>query len=229
MPTKKEFGVHLIACATVIEEMLPLISNTMSYEKLDFGLHKNPEALKKKLQNRLENLPREIHTVILGYGLCSQAVVGLTGGRCTLILPRVDDCIAIFLGSAGARREQNRINPGTYYLTKGWIEAGDSPFDEFESFEKKYGPDAARRIMNRMLANYSRLAFINTGPQDLERYRKRAQETAAKFRLNFEEIIGSDSLIRKMINNNWDDEFVLVKPGGTVLLQNFIPALTVSA
>ena len=62
-----------------------------------------------------------------GYGLCSQGVIGVRANDCTLVVPRVDDCIAIFLGSASAYKKQSRTEPGTYYLTKGWIEVGESP------------------------------------------------------------------------------------------------------
>jgi hypothetical protein len=34
----------VLACATVIEEMLPLLPPDVSYEVLDFGLHVNPAA-----------------------------------------------------------------------------------------------------------------------------------------------------------------------------------------
>jgi hypothetical protein len=49
------------------------------------------------------------------------------------VVSKVDNCIAIFLGSEKAYKAQFRTEPGTYYLTKGWIEAGDSPFDEYDS------------------------------------------------------------------------------------------------
>lgn len=42
--------IKVIACATVIEEMLPLLPTDVPYEVLDFGLHRVPEQLKKTLQ-----------------------------------------------------------------------------------------------------------------------------------------------------------------------------------
>jgi hypothetical protein len=38
-------GCKLIACAAVIEEMLPFMPQRMSYEVLDFGLHTDPKSL----------------------------------------------------------------------------------------------------------------------------------------------------------------------------------------
>ena len=104
----------IIACATVIEEMFPLLPEGMTYEILDFGLHLTPEKLRDKLQEKIDTASVEADTIILGYGLCAMAVVGLKATKCTLVVPRVDDCIAIFLGSYAAYKYQASQEPGTY-------------------------------------------------------------------------------------------------------------------
>ena len=211
----------LIACAAVIEEMLPFIPPRMSYEVLDFGLHTNPKSLKKALQNAINSSAPDIETILLGYGLCSQAVVGLRSGNHTLIIPRLDDCIAIFLGSAAEYRKQYRSVPGTYYLTRGWIESSETPFSEYDVLVKRYGEQIAQRIINQILKNYSRLAFINTGNNKLEYYREHARSMAERFNLHYEEIHGSDAIIKKMLHGPWDDEFVIIPPGKTISFFNF--------
>jgi len=211
----------LIACAAVIEEMSPFMPSRMSYEVLDFGLHTNPKSLKRALQNAINSSAPDIKTVLLGYGLCSQAVVGLRSGSRTLIIPRVDDCIAIFLGSAAEYQKQHRSVPGTYYLTKGWIEFGDTPFSEYDILVERYGEQIAQRIINKILKNYTRLAFINTGNNELEHYRDLARSLAEQFGLRYEEIEGSDVLIKKMIYRPWDDEFIIIPPGKTISFFDF--------
>lgn len=211
----------LIACAGVIEEMLPFIPPRMSYEVLDFGLHTNPKSLKKALQNAINSSAPDIETILLGYGLCSLAVVGLRSGNRTLIIPRVDDCIAIFLGSTAEYQKQHHIVPGTYYLTKGWIEFGDTPFSEYDILVKRYGEQIAQRIINQILKNYTRLAFINTGNNKLEYYREHARSMAERFNLRYEEIQGSDVIIKKMLYGPWNDEFVIIPPGKTISFFNF--------
>jgi hypothetical protein len=211
----------VIACATVIEEMLPFIPPQMRYEKLDFGLHLNPNELKNALGKVIDSTASDIDTLVLGYGLCSQAVVGLKSDRCTLIIPKVDDCIAIFLGSVSIYKNQHKSQPGTYYLTKGWIKAGDTPFDEFDSIIEQYGLERARFIMNQMLKNYTRLAFINTDNSGLEEYHAYAKNIAQRFGLSYEEIEGSDVLIKKMVCGLWDDDFLVVKPGKTITFSDF--------
>ena len=211
----------VLACATVIEEMLPHIPPGVGYQVLDFGLHIRPDALRGALQEAIDALPETVETVILGYGLCSMAVVGLRANGCTLVVPRVDDCIAIFLGSDAAYKEQQRAEPGTYYLTKGWIEVSDTLLTEYERAIEQFGQTQADRIMRIMLKNYTRLAFIDTGYHDQARYRAYARQTAETLDLRYEEVVGSDALVKKMLFGPWGDDFVVAQPGETIAYSDF--------
>ena len=164
-------------------------------------------------------------TIILGYGFCSMAVMGLRANGCTLVVPRVDDCIAIFLGSGAAYKQQARAEPGTYYLTKGWIEVGDTPFTEYERLVEQYGEKKAKWLMSQILKHYTRLALIDTGQANLDHYRTYARDLAERFGLRFEEIPGSTALIRKLLFGPWDadGEFVVVPPGESIRYEHFFP------
>ena len=228
VPTELDRWTHLytahrrvIACATVIEEMLGWLPADVEHEVLDFGLHLRPEKLREVLQTRIDEVSAGADVLLLGYGLCSMAVIGLQARSAHLVIPRVDDCIAIFLGSCAAYKEQSKKEPGTYYLTKGWIEAGDTPFEEHKKIVEKFGEARAWRMTRLMLKNYTRLAFINTGQYEIERFRAYAQKTADSFALRFEEIGGSPALVQKLVNGPWDDELVVVAPGETVKYSDF--------
>jgi hypothetical protein len=216
-PTKTK----IIACATVIEELQPLLPKGMAYEVLDFGLHMIPSNLKNILQQSIDDQGDKFNTLILGYGLCSMAVIGLKTRYCTLVIPRVDDCIAIFLGSKEAYSEQAKKEPGTYYLTKGWIEVGDTPFDEHKRLVEQFGVERADHIMGIILKHYTRLAYIDTGQDNQQQYRDYARITAKKFNLRFEEIVGTDTLIRKLVFGPWDDEILIAPPDHTIEFLDF--------
>jgi hypothetical protein len=221
-PRSKNAGqTKVIACATVIEEMMSHLPPDVDYCVLDFGLHVNPDVLRQSLQETIDASADSADTILLGYGLCSQAVVGLQANGCTLVVPKVDDCIAIFLGSEQAYTKQSRAVPGTYYMTKGWIEVGDSPFGEFDTMVERYGEEKARYLMGKILNNYTRLALINTGEYELERYRQYCENTAARFDLCYEEIPGSNTLIKKLLHGPWDDDFVIAKPGEIITFLDF--------
>lgn len=216
--------LKIIGCATVVEEIKPLLAPGMDCQVLDFGLHVSPDRLRQALQEAIDQAAHEASTVLLGYGLCSMAVVGLRSNGCTLVIPRVDDCIALFLGSQTAYRRLVRSEPGTYYLTKGWIEVGDTPFDEYERLVSRYGEAKARWLMGQVLKNYTRLMFIETGPQPVDKYKAYARTVAARFRLRYEEVRGSDALLKKLLYGPWDADFVVVPPDGRVAYADFLPA-----
>jgi hypothetical protein len=211
----------IIACAIVIEELQPFLPENMAYEVLDFGLHLAPQNLRGKLQEVIDACGSTYDTLLLGYGLCSLALVGLKSEHASLVTPKVDDCIAIFLGSRQSYNQQAKKAPGTYYLTKGWIEVGDSPFDEHERLVAQYGQARADKIMRTMLKHYTRLVYIDTGHSNNQPYIEYAEKTAGKFNLNFEILPGSNSLIKKMITGPWDDEFLVVPPGRAISYLDF--------
>jgi hypothetical protein len=211
----------LIACATVIEEMLPFMPPGLTYEVLDFGLHSNPDQLRQTLQRGIDICGPATATVLLGFGLCAKAAAGLQSGNRTIVIPKADDCITIFLGSEEHYRQQQRNEPGTLYLTKGWIESG-TPLDEQRSLmARKYGNEKAEFLFKKMLQGYKRLAYINTGNYELERYRIRSREIARRLGLRYEEIEGDSTLVKKMLSGLWDDDFVVAPPGHTISLSDF--------
>jgi len=95
-----------------MEEMLPLMPPQLSYEVLDFGLHTNPDKLRTALQNAINTAPPNVRTILLGLSLCAKSVVGLKSDRHTLVIPRADDCITIFLGIPADTR-------GLFWVTEG--------------------------------------------------------------------------------------------------------------
>ena len=83
------------------------------------------------------------------------------------------------------------------------------------------GEQIAQRIINQILKNYTRLAFINTGNNRLEYYREHARNMAERFNLRYEEIQGSDVIIKEMLYGPWNDEFVIIPPRKTISFFNF--------
>lgn len=211
----------VIACAAMMEEIQPYLPPGTECQVLEFGLHADPPGLRRVLQETIDRAAGSAETILLGYGLCSMAVVGLRANGCTLVVPRVDDCIAMCLGSQAAYRAQFKREPGTYYLTRGWIEVGDSPFSEHEKLVEAFGAQKAERVMARILRNYTRLAYIDTGRGETEKYREYSQSMARRFGLRYAEIPGSERLIKKMLRGPLDRNFVVAHPGETISYLDF--------
>jgi hypothetical protein len=211
----------IIACATlrdVIEELAP---DGMVGEFLEFGLHVTPADLHAALQAQIDATSPEIDTILFGYGMCSQGTVGLESRSFRLVIPRVDDCIGLILGSREAFLRQHQQVPGTFYLSKGWIECGDDPYTEYQKLLPRYGHEKAYRLEKQVIKNYTRLALIYMGDGPEEKHRCYAREEAEFFDLAYEEIRGSDALLRKLLGGDWGHDFVVVEPGQQVRYELF--------
>jgi hypothetical protein len=211
---------RIISCAVVAEELKKLGAAPEGMKVLEFGLHVKPDDLREALRAEISGAPEG--DILLGYGLCSGAVVGLSnpGGR--LIVPRVDDCIALFLGSRREHFRRLREEPGTYFLTKGWIEAAGQPFDQYQELVEQYGEVRAERIVKAALRNYKRLVFIDTGLYQIDEYKSIAREGADRLGLQFEVIPGSGRLLKMLLADDWGSEFVVAGAGEELTMEMFL-------
>jgi len=211
----------IIACATVAEELRLMGVQDDEMLELEFGLHVYPDKLRETLQKEIDAVPGN-GDIVLGYGLCSNAAVGLVSQRHRLVIPRVDDCIALFLGSRKEHLRRLQEEPGTYFLTKGWIKAAELPINDYLRMVERYGHEKAMRVTKVMLANYKRVVLINTGNYRLEEFREAAVSMADTLELNYEEIPGSNRMLRMILDGEWNSEYVVVEPGEETTLSMFL-------
>jgi hypothetical protein len=228
---RKNVPVYVIACKVfqhLLEQHLPE-DLAQQVKFLDYGLHEIPNNLRATLQDEIEKL-HEPGLVVLGYGLCGNGLDGIQAGKHTLLVPRTDDCIAILLGSYQTYRDEFESVPGTYYLSKGWMEAGSNPLEEYQSYVEKYGQEQADMVMDVQYQNYERLMFVAHNQEDLDRYRPQALEIAEfceRWGMRYEELRGSDAYIRRLVEvasalDSVNGDFVLVSPGGELQLSQFL-------
>ncbi|MBI2836084.1 MAG: DUF1638 domain-containing protein [Chloroflexi bacterium] len=234
MPNEK---TKIIACAVVIEELRSKLPAEVECEILDFGLHGTPQVLKTKLQESIDR-SQDFGTIVLAYGTCGMAVMGLCSESTILVIPKADDCITLLLGSREAYLKQQRDNPGSLFTSKGWIEGRIDEgtqsmtrnMKNYQRLVERHGEERARRIQavyeeKFRLHNYKRLAFITTNSEtNLDEYKAQARERAAKLNLRYEEIPGSTALMDRIANGLWNNEFVVIPPGHTVTFEDFWPS-----
>lgn len=216
----REGEVQIIACETIDDEIRKVNRGRFPCRFLEHGLHRTPEQLRERLQDTILQV-KEGEVILLGYGLCSNGVVGLRSPHKWLIIPRVDDCIALLLGSREAYREHFQRQPGTYYLTRGWIEHGRTPYQQYQEYRHKYDPETAVWICRELLKNYTRVALIDTGAYELEGCRPHAESFAAFFGLQLEVIPGTIQLLHDLIEGRWQRDFLVLEPGQEVTEEMF--------
>ncbi|MCL2701307.1 MAG: DUF1638 domain-containing protein [Phycisphaerae bacterium] len=234
--------VHVIACGVLgldLREVAARLSRpakegdrglSISLEFLPGGLHSTPRELRRRLQEAIDqaSAERKGELICLGYGVCGLGAVGLHARNIPLAVPRVNDCIALFLGSDTAYRKQFAAYPGTYYIAAGWVEEKTPPPNskspqacrdaetEYQRLVEQHGPENAQAIryfLSSWQRNYQRAAFIDTGV-DAKRgkYADIAQAMASDYGWKYEALTGTHSLLEALILERYSGEEILLVP-----------------
>jgi hypothetical protein len=210
----------IYACENLREEINLLNPVGLEIEYLDFGYHRYPGKLPPVLQERLAG-DREYDAVLLGYGLCSKAVRGVKAVHQTLVIPRVHDCIALFLGSQQLYREIFARDPDIYFLTRGWLAEGVEPYTEFQDWCARYGVETARWMKEEMYRHYRKLCLLDTGVTESPDYCNRAARAAEFLGVEFQVRRADLRLLKKLLFGPWDQEFLVLHPGEEVQVEAF--------
>lgn len=216
----------VIACGSLFHEFTSLIKddNGPDIHFLDTDLHRTPTKIPKVLQAKLDEISHRYQTIILGYGLCSNGVVGIKTHRATLIVPRVHDCLDLFLGFVG--RGKSRIGLGTahYYLTPGTILNQKDPL---AIMEQEYIPKMGRKMsewgMKEELKHYSHFALITSPGTDMVPILDQAEKNAAFFDMTLTEVKSDLAFFKQLLYGPHDPKFFLhILPGEVITQEMFI-------
>ena len=179
------------------------------------GLHETPKKLKLALQEALDT-HRGYRRALMAYGSCGLALAGIQSRDMTLVVPRVDDCISLLLGSSERRRSLQK-EPGTYFLTEGWLKGERSIWREYEAILAKYGEDTGRYLIDKIYGGYTTLAMLDTGCYDLPRAEREAKRIAEALRKGYTVLPATIGYLKKLLTGPWDQtSFLTVAPGGTI-------------
>lgn len=240
---------YVIACAVLAVDMQAharAVGIDLEYKFLEAGLHNNPKRLKDKLQKAIDEISAQGdgELIIIGYGVCGKGTVGVRSSGIPLVIPKVHDCIALFLGGDQEYQKQFRQFPGTYYLSAGWCEENIESMSQrqqrawfgseevrFEDLVKNHGKETADTtfaFLNSWQKNYQRAAFIETSAKQSSKYEAHAREMAETYGWEYAKIQGSHDLIAKMMTAAASTDEVLVVPPDHVIAFDAIHA-TLSA
>lgn len=220
---EKDRKLLILGCAVMEQELRRFQNGQAEFKFLDYGLHRTPENMTKALQIEIDQAQdKEYDGIVLGYGLCSNGIVGLHSSKHPLIIPRIHDCISLFLGSPEAYQEQTAGHPGTYYLTPGWIERGQTPISKYESYARSYDEETARWVLHEEMKHYTRIALIDTGVYSIEPFRAVAKENAKFLGIAYMELQGSSQLFKELICGPWKKNFLIVEKGQSIQQEMFL-------
>ncbi len=242
-PRKLKF----IGCEIVYREACHLAASSRHRVDIEFlrkGLHdlETPDMV-AKIQAAVDAVDPEAgyDAILLGYARCNDGLVGVTARSLPLIIPRAHDCITFFFGSRGAYREHFDQHPGTYYMTTGWAErnvSGDYAKPAYgkqgvmgklgltqtrEELIAKYGEENAdyiAELLGDWMKNYTKFLYLNMGVGPDESLIAATREEAARRNWEFEQRPGDWTLLKKLFEGPWDDDFLRVNPGQKIVPRN---------
>lgn len=224
----------LIACDVLTREVCYCVARTPHSVSLVFtakGEHNIPGKLQGRLQDIIDQAAEEetaYDAVLLGFGLCGNATIGLEARGAPLVIPRAHDCTTLFLGSKQAFEEHFGGNPSQMWASGGYSERGDSVLSDdrtrahlgagasYEELVKQYGEENAAYLVAALRTEHgSDEVFLLDVPETrMLQLTERIHESAVAAGKRVRVIPGSIRLIERLLAGGWsEDEFLIVPPG----------------
>ncbi len=220
--------LQLISCKVLQREAYycgARSKNVVDVTLMEQGLHDTPDELRNQVQKVLDHTVdiqgRPYDASLLGYGLCSNGIVGLSA-KIPIVVPRGHDCVTLLLGSKEKYQEYFDSHRGVYWYSTGWIEAGKQPSKEryerlLAEYKEKYGDDNAKYLMEveqGWITQYNWATYVDWGLANTEQYKDYARQCADFLNWNFDELKGNPALMQRLLDGDWNaSEFLVVKPG----------------
>jgi hypothetical protein len=227
----------LIACDVLGRELSACVATCRPIVDVHFlpkGLHDlGAEPMGARLQEAIDQTePCRYDAILLGYGLCNNGTLGLRA-PVPMVIPRAHDCISLLLGSRNAYQAHFERNPGTYFLSPGWVErVSDLAKDPesipsqlgmnrtYDEYVNRFGEENARYLVETLggwLKQYRKLAYIETGVGDSRPYKDWARTQATERGWEYEELEGSNDLLLRLTSGTWDiADFLMIPAGQTI-------------
>jgi hypothetical protein len=230
--------LKLISCNVFQREASWCIARSphvIDSEYTELGEHARSAGLRQLIQGKIdatEASGKTYDAILLLFGLCGNATVGLQARRTKLVIPRAHDCCTILLGSRAKFTEHFAGAPSTPFSSAGYIERGEyflrttdtggpsvQAGDAYQDLVKKYGEDDAKYIWIAMHPDHGndKAVFIEL-PQTshlgyAEQFRAKA-EAAGKQPV---QLAGDIRLIENLLLGNWDaKEYLVVPPAAAI-------------
>ena len=230
-------NLHVFSCRVFTRELSHFIAKSPNIIDVTFlpqGLHDAPQVLRGELQAAIAKFREQVTSkqrrrkpdyLALAFGLCSDSIVGIEAIDVPLIVPRIDDCVGMYLGSEQRYLDYFEKYKGTFWAFPSWAESTISTDADYldqtraEYMERYDGDeDMVEDVIEMelsMTANYSNVGYI-TSPLavDPEGSRAHAARYADDHGWSLLEFEGDLSLMERLLNGPWDDdEFLVVPPG----------------
>jgi len=182
----------LIACKVLEREIGSIVKDRSDIYTIffKFAYHSQPVYLNRLLLKTIDKL-KHSNEIILLYGRCA----GITPKSFQNInVLDIHDCFDLLIGQ-NRRYSIFMEEPGTYFLSEGWVLEDGTPYEKLLSYKRGY---KLKELSNIIYSGYKRIAFIRTGIESTE-YIKRVEFSAKKLGWDLLEINSELEMLKEVL------------------------------
>ncbi len=204
-------------------------------EYTELGEHARSDGLRKLIQGRIdaaEASGKAYDAILLLFGLCGNATVGIQARRTRLVIPRAHDCCTILLGSRARFLQHFGDAPSTPFSSAGYLERGDyflrttddgatgvQTGDAYQALVEKFGEEDAKFIWAEMHPEHgnNKAVFIDLPETRHLGYAEKFKAKAEAAGRESVRIDGDIRMIDNLLKGEWDPkEYLIVPPANSI-------------
>lgn len=207
-----------IAC-----QMISRSPHIIDVEFVPMLAHVEPDKLREDLQRRIDEAikVRPYEAILLGYGLCGNAIKGLSA-PIPMIIPRMHDCCTMFMGSKEAFQENFGELPSTRWCSNGYYErtladktkvqedhkCSHKYLPEYIGLVEKYGVENADYVWDMMHPEIetSEAIYIMLDQMEYSSSQQAFQKEVEASGKQVKTVQGSTRLMRQLVDGEWDEK-----------------------
>ena len=204
----------IIACDNLKDEIEYILNKNNKNKEVIYiksQLHNTPKLLKQEIQKEIDK-QKTVNNIILLFGVCGNGTIGLKSENANIIMPRVDDCISLYLGGIENRKKIENYNK-TYFITKRYVENELSVYNEMKTLINKYGEKKAKKMYKMLFDKYEYIRSIDTNAYDENEIIDKVNEMCIMFNLKYEKIKSDLSIIEDLLNENTNINIITTLKG----------------
>ena len=233
--------LKFICCDVFTRIACELVAKSPHIIDLDFVPmlnHNDPLKLKRiimqKIDKSISDSGRIYDAVILGFGLCGNAVIGLSC-PVPMVIPRAHDCCTILMGSKEKFISDFGSNLSTRWCSTGYYERAIAEGSghisgqqlenhktsaEYLNYVEQYDEETADYLWETLYPRIetNKSVYIKTNGFEYSNSFENYSTLMENQGVDLAVVDGDISLLRSLINGNWDDDNFLTIPPGEIIV-----------